>query len=102
MLGTCEVVGDIGAASNQAFRAFLRNTIDASDRQRVSVDCSGVTFMEPAAYHVLVDATQYAARRGRTLVICDASPPCARVLRLYGWDRELRVESPPRLLEQVC
>ena len=101
MLGTCAVIGDIDAGSGPAFRAFLRDAIDASDRGLVSVDCSGVTFMDPAGYHALVDATRYAARLGHTLAIRRPSPSCARLLRLYGWDRELRVEASPRHLEQV-
>jgi hypothetical protein len=41
----------------------------------------------------VVDATNYAVRRGHTLVIRNMSPSCARLMRLYDWDRELRVES---------
>ena len=101
MLGTCEATGDIDAVSGPAFGALLRNAIDAADTVLLSVDCSGVTFMDPAGYHVLVASTQYAARRGRTLVIRNASPPCARLLRLYGWDRELCVDPSSRHLERV-
>jgi anti-anti-sigma factor len=92
MLGTCEAIGDIDAVTGLAFGVLLRQAVDNSDEPLVSVDCAGVTFMDPAGYHVLVDATRYAARRGRTLVIRNMSSPCARLIRLYGWDRELHVE----------
>lgn len=97
MLGIYNAIGDIDSAASSAFHADLRDAIDSSDEAYVSVDCSGVTFMDPAAYHVLVDATRYAARRGHTLVIRNMSPSCARLIQLYDWDRELRVErSAPR------
>jgi anti-anti-sigma factor len=92
MPGTCKAIGDIDGATGPAFSAALRDTIDSSDQTVVSVDCSGVTFMDPAGYHVLVDATRYAVRRGRTLVIRNMSPSCTSLIRLYAWDRELRVE----------
>jgi anti-anti-sigma regulatory factor len=50
----------------------------------MSVDCSGITFMDPAGYHALVDATNYATRRSHTLVIRNMSPPCARFIQLYN------------------
>jgi anti-anti-sigma factor len=96
MLGICKAIGNIDAATAPAFNADLHDTIDGSDEAFVSVDCSDVTFMDPAGYHVLIDATQYAARRGHTLVIRNMSPPCARLLHLYDWDRELRIEGSPQ------
>jgi anti-anti-sigma factor len=92
MPGSCKAIGDIDGATGPAFSAALRGTIDNSDQTLVSVDCSGVTFMDPAGYHALVDATRYAARRGRTLVICNMSPSCTTLIRLYAWDGEPRVE----------
>ena len=101
MLGTCKAIGDIDGATGPAFSAALRDTIDSSDQTLVSVDCSGVTFMDPAGYHVLVDATRYAARRGHTLVIRNMSPSCTRLIRLYAWDRELRVEPSLKRTQMV-
>ena len=95
MLGICRAIGDIDMTTAAAFCADLHDMIDGSDEPRVSVDCSAVTFMGPAGYHALVDATGYAVRRGRTLVICDMSPACATLMRLYDWDRELHFEQPP-------
>jgi anti-anti-sigma factor len=92
MLGTCEAIGDIDLATAPALAANLRETTDGSDEVIVSVDCSGVTFMDSAGFHVLVTATEYAARRGHTLVIRNASPWCARTIQLCDYDGELRVE----------
>jgi hypothetical protein len=65
--------------------ADLRDAIDASDEPLVSVDCSDVTFMDSSGFHAMVDATEYAARRGHTLVIREPSPPCRRLIRLCDW-----------------
>ena len=87
--------GEIDAATAPAFKADLHEAIDGSDEAFVSVDCSGVTFMDSAGYHVLVDATNYAVRRGHTLVIRNLSASCATLLGFCDLDSELRVESSP-------
>jgi anti-anti-sigma factor len=92
MLGICRAIGDIDMTTAAAFNADLHDTIDGSDESRVSVDCSDLTFIGPAGYHALVDATDYAARRNRTLVIRNMSPACATMMRLYDWDHELHFE----------
>jgi len=101
MLGTCKAIGDIDATTGPAFSAALRDSIDRSDQTLVIVDCSGVTFMDPTGYHALVDATRYAARHGHTLVIRNMSPSCTRLMRLYAWDRELRVEPSPKRTQKA-
>jgi anti-anti-sigma factor len=93
MLGTCTSNGDIDRASAAAFGAEIYDTIDNSDDEFVSVDCSGVTFMDSAGYHVLVDATKYAVRRGHTLVIRNPSHACAMLLRLCDMESELRIDA---------
>ena len=102
MQGVCKGLGEIDTATAAAFSADLRDAIDGSDEVVVSVDCSGVTFMDSAGYHVLVDVTDYAARRGHTLMIRNMSPACARLLRLCDLDRELRVEPAPRKVGTGC
>lgn len=93
MLGTCTSSGDIDRASAAAFGAEIYDTIDNADDELVSVDCSGVTFMDSAGFHVLVDATQYAVRRGHTLVIRNPSHACAMLLRLCDMESELRIDA---------
>ena len=92
MPGTCRAVGEIDTSTAPAFAADLRDAIDGSDDVLVSVDCSAVTFMDSAAHSVLVDATNYAIRCGRILVIRNLSRPCATVIRLCDVDHELHVE----------
>ena len=103
MLGVCMAIGDIDLATAPALEVTLRECIDSSEEALVSVDCSAVTFMDSSGYHVLADATDYAARRGHTLVIRNASPSCARLIRLCDWNRELRVElfqhQPARIVD---
>ena len=93
MLGTCITSGDIDRASAAAFGAEIYDTIDDSDDELVSVDCSGVTFMDSAGYHVLADATRYAMRRGHTLVIRNPSRACAMLLRLCDTESDLRIDA---------
>jgi len=93
MLGTCTSSGDIDRATAATFGAQIYDTIDNSDEALVSVDCSGVTFMDSAGYHVLVDATRYAVKRGHTLVIRNPSPSCAMLLRLCDMESELRIDA---------
>jgi anti-anti-sigma factor len=96
MLGACRAVGEIDLATAPGFNIELHDAIDSADEALVSVDCSALTFMDLAGYHVLVDATQYAARRGHTLVLRNLSQTCARLIALYDWERELHIEPPPR------
>ena len=93
MLGTCKAMAEIDRATAPAFSADLHSTINETDTPQVVVDCSGVTFMDSAGYHVLVDATSYAARRGRTLVIRDMSPYCTKMIRICDLDHELHFET---------
>jgi anti-anti-sigma factor len=92
MLGTCKVVGEIDMATASPLRADLFATIDNSEAPFVEVDCSGVTFMDAAGYHALVAANAYASRHGRTLVIRNVPPVCARLLSLCDHEHELHLE----------
>ena len=91
MLGTCRAIGEIDLVTAPALNAAVHDAIDRSESTSVVVDCSDVTFMDSAGFHVLVNATEYATRRGRTLVIQNLSPSCAKLIRLCDWDNELRV-----------
>ena len=92
MLGTYMATGEIDYASAPAFRADLHDTIDSSDVERVVVDCTDITFMDSAGFHALVDATAYAVRHDRTLVIHNMSPQCNRLIRLCDFANDLHVE----------
>jgi anti-anti-sigma factor len=92
VLGTCKAVGEIDLATVPGLTADMQNSIDDSHEELVCVACSGVTFTDSSGFHAFVDATEYAARRGRRLVIREMSPWCRSVIRLCDWDRELRFE----------
>ncbi len=49
MLGTGTTIGDIDGVTGPAFAAVVRDVIDRSDDTLLSVDCSGVTFIDPAS-----------------------------------------------------
>src|ERR1700690_291656 len=92
MAETYWALGEIDFATAAAFGAALRRTIDSGDDATISVDCSGVTFMGTAGFRVLVEATGYAARQGRALVVRNLSSSCALLIRLCDSGGELRVE----------
>src|SRR5207248_182794 len=92
MLATCKALGHIDTATAPSFNAELHDVIDNADESFVNVDCSGLTFIDSAGYHVLVDATNYAIHRGHTLVIRNLSPSCRMLLSLFDEDLELHVE----------
>ena len=92
MLGTCKALGAIDTTTAPSFNADLHDAIDDADEAFVHVDCSAVTYIDSAGYRVLVDATNYASRRGHTLVIRNLSPSCATLIRMFDVDRELHVE----------
>ena len=92
MLATCKALGDIDRATAPSFSAELHDVIDNADEAFVNVDCSGLPFIDSAGYHVLVDATNYAIRRGHTLVIRNLSPSCAMLLSLFDEDQGLHIE----------
>ena len=93
MLGTCKAIAEIDWATAPVFAADLHRAIDEADAAQVVVDCPGVMFMDSAGYHVLVDATAYAVKHGRTLVIRDMSPHCTRMIRICDQDHELHFET---------
>jgi anti-anti-sigma factor len=93
MSGTCKAIGEVDVATAPFFRSELRHAIAESKNTLVVVECSGLTFMDTAGYHVLVDATKYAGRFGRTLVIRNMSPTCAMVIGVCDWDNELHIEA---------
>ncbi len=90
-------------SSAPAFSAELHDAIDASDEAVVSVDCSEVTFMGSAGYRALVDATEYATRRGHTLVVRNMSSSCATVIRVFADTHDLTIEpsAAPRPLSRA-
>lgn len=74
--GTLVIAGEVDMRA----APFIRSIIAA--RQRiVAVDCSGVTFMDSAGFHAIVDPPH-----GRTILIVDPSPAVAYLLDLFDRD----------------
>jgi anti-anti-sigma factor len=93
LLGTYDGGPEIDLATGDALLSAVRGLVDRAEEAVVVVDCSEFIFMDSAAFHALVAATEYAARRGHTLVIRNLAPSCARVIRLFDFERELRITS---------
>ena len=84
MLGTCTSSGDIDRATAATFGAQIYDTIDNSDEALVSVDCSGVTFMDSVGLHALLEARYDRERTGGSLRIVAASATVRRLFELVG------------------
>jgi anti-anti-sigma factor len=91
LLGTYDGGPEIDLSTCAVLLSALRDLVDRSDEAVVTVDCSRITFMDSSAFHALVDATEYAKRRGHTLVVRNLSASCARLVRLCDFEHELRV-----------
>ena len=77
MLGFCTATGEIDLTTAPSLSADLHDTIDHSDVEVVVVDCTGLTFIDSAGFHALLEASVYAVEHDHTLVIRHLSPACA-------------------------
>ena len=102
MLGTCNAIGEIDAATAPQLRRNLRAAIDLADTVLVVIDFSLVTFIDSTAYHALIDATKYAAARDHVLVIRNVQPFHARVLRLCDHGNDLNLDPETALFSAVA
>lgn len=78
---------DVRAAADA--RLALAEAVDAGDGDLV-LDLTAVEAVDATGLGVLVGAHRRAGRGGRTLVLHDAPPPVARLLRRTRLDRVLR------------
>jgi anti-anti-sigma factor len=101
VLGTCNAIGEIDAATAPQLRRNLRAGIDAADTVLVVIDFSLVTFIDSTAYDALVDATKYAAARDHVLVIRNVQPFHATVLRLCDQANDLNLDPESALFAAV-
>jgi anti-anti-sigma factor len=78
-----QVSGDLDLTTTAPLWAVLRGHL-AAGRRFVRLDLSGVTFLDASALNGIARAHQDLLARRGTLVITDAGPFVARVLRLAG------------------
>ena len=83
---------EIDISTADAFRDDLYQIVDQCDVPIVRVDLHAVTFMDGAGFHALIDADEYAIRRGHIMSIRNLTAQCAMVIGICDWDKELHVE----------
>jgi anti-anti-sigma factor len=84
--------GEIDLLTAGTFRDDLYEIIDQCNVPIVRVDLQAVTFMDSAGYHALVDADEYAIRRGHIMSIRNLSAQCAKVIGICDLDNDLHIE----------
>ncbi|MET0579163.1 MAG: STAS domain-containing protein [Ilumatobacteraceae bacterium] len=86
--------GELDVASCPQLRAVLNGCADDATGT-VTVDLSGVSFIDSTALAVLVQTQMDLVAAGRRLVIAAASPTVVRVLTLAGLLSVFEYEEPP-------
>lgn len=102
MRGVCEVTGDVDLSTLPEFIATVRAATEAADTPEVYLDCRGTTFRNIRVLHALIDASRYAVRHGRRLIIRDLSPRSAQVVRACDSHNELTIESTVVAIERAA
>jgi anti-sigma B factor antagonist len=90
------VVGEVDHFSAPSLVGRLREAIDAG-ATRITLDASGLTFLDAAGMRCLTAAARSLRERGGDLVVLDLRPSLARVLGVLGLDRRLTLVPPPVL-----
>jgi anti-anti-sigma factor len=83
--------GEADATTADVLREILARQLDTGAR-RVTVDASGLSFMDSASLRVLVLAARALQGRHGTLVLVRPQPLVARMLEITGADRLLDIE----------
>ena len=82
--------GEADAATAAKLRETLATQLDTGARQ-VTVDASGLSFLDSASLRVLILAARAMRGRHGTLVFARPQPVVARLLEITGADRLLDV-----------
>jgi anti-anti-sigma factor len=102
-LGAVTVVlrGELDLSSHARVRRVMGEAIEAAARAArcCVVDASGVDYIDCSSLRALASLARRASDRNVEVVLCRPAPIVLRMLRLTGYDRELRVvsSSGPRL-----
>lgn len=78
-----QVRGELDAGSSWVLRDQL-DPLPQGDGGEVTVDMSGVSFVDSSGLRVLIDAHQRAERHGRSLVLLEPSTAVHRLLEISG------------------
>ena len=90
--GEFQISGEVDAHSAEPFGAALAG-VDPS-APTVTVDMSGVTFMDSSGLRVLVEAQQRAEAGGPKLVLRAPSRQIVRLLDLAGLTETFQIDTP--------
>jgi anti-sigma B factor antagonist len=89
------VLGEVDHFSAPTLGRRLTEAIDAG-ATRITVDASGMTFLDAAGMRTLVTAAKALRGRGGDLILLDARPGLVRILSLLGLDHRLTMLANPR------
>jgi anti-anti-sigma factor len=91
---TVVLVGELDLASHDRIRMVVGTAIDeasAHHHARVVVDASGLSYVDCSSLRTLSSLAARARERGTELVLSRPTPLVRRMLRLTGYEGELRV-----------
>ena len=78
------VVGEIDQVTCAQFTDAIEEAVEHSQRRRIEIDLSKVSFMDSAGINALVRCHAAADRRGRSLRVVNPHPDVRRVLDICG------------------
>lgn len=94
--GVLLVRGRLDARSAPDLRQALHRLVD-DGRGDALIDVAGVVMAEVSTLGLFLEAHRRAERAGRRLVLLDAPPPLARVLRVTRLERVLHTDTSQAL-----
>lgn len=86
------VSGEVDHHGARAIMQELDRQVDAGLPRRLTLDLSGVTFMDSSGIAVLLRAYKRAAELGGTVTVRNVPEQAGKVLRAAGLERLLRFE----------
>ena len=89
-----EVVTLDGALDAYSYRRLesVLNELGAAERQRVVLDCDGLTYVSSAALGVLIGFSRRVMEKGGGLILAGLSPKIMGIVKLLGFHKILRIE----------
>ncbi|MEQ2443459.1 STAS domain-containing protein [Pseudoflavonifractor intestinihominis] len=86
------VSGEVDHHGARAIMQELDRQVDAGLPRRLTLDLSGVTFMDSSGIAVLLRAYRRMAELGGALTVANVPPQALKVLRAAGLERIIRFE----------